>query len=178
VVKAGDVVEGRDGAAEVGRDAGVGVADEEGEVKLREERRGDDGRIVGFGVGGEGVRGLRLVVFFAADVGLAVGFFVPVREAVHVAVGKTVRVAIGEAIGANTFLLSAERGGNGWWFAIWRHEVVNDILDEDSLALLSDEYVSVLERAKSERRGKCSASAAQQPQNCDKQMFVGVKQPG
>ena len=54
------------------------------------------------------------VVFFAADVGLAVGFFVPVGEAVYVAVGKAVRVAIGEAVSADAFLFSAERGGDGW----------------------------------------------------------------
>lgn len=78
VVEAGEVVKGGDRAPEVRGDAGMRVADEEGEVEFGEKGRGDDGGVVGFGEGVEWVRGLGFVVFLAADVGLAVGFFVPV----------------------------------------------------------------------------------------------------
>lgn len=58
VVEACLVVEGWDGASEVGGDAGVRVADKEGEVEAGEEVGGHDGWVVGLGLGVEGVRRL------------------------------------------------------------------------------------------------------------------------
>lgn len=42
----------------------------------------------------------------------------------------------------NTLLLAAEGGCNGRCLSLGRYQVVDDILDEDSLALFEDEYAS------------------------------------
>ena len=121
------------------------VADEEGEMEFLEHRGRNDGWIVGFGVCIVRIGCLGFIVFFAADVGLAVAVSVSID--LYVAVGLAIRGSIWQAVGLSTdaLLLAAERGRDAWCFAIWRNQIVNDIFNEDSLALLEGEYDSECE---------------------------------
>lgn len=95
-VEAGDFVQGRDGAAEVGGHAEVRVADEEGEVEARQELLGHHGGIAGLG--------LRVVRVGLAGPGLGVtvlsGLVLAVAALFGVAVGHASFVTGGLSIGA------------------------------------------------------------------------------
>ena len=145
VVEAGDFVQGRDGAAVVGRDAGARVADQEGEVELPEDGGGDDGRVVGLGGRGVGVGWLGDVL---GAVG-AVRGLQTVRVRAPVALdgggvgGGRGRGGEGRAaLRADAFLGAEERGGDRGWCAVGRDEVVRYVLDEEAFALLSGKYAA------------------------------------
>ena len=99
MVETGFVVEWRDGTAEVGGNAGVWVTDQEGEVEVLEHLGGNHGGIARFGVGVVRVWRLRLIILFAADVGLTVGLLVSICEPIGVTIGMTIGMTIGVAVG-------------------------------------------------------------------------------
>lgn len=59
--------------------------------------------------------------------------------AIRIPIGNSVGMAIGHAVGANALLLalSAQGWSNGCFFALWRYQIMSDVLDEKTLSLLN-----------------------------------------
>lgn len=158
VVEACHLVEGRNGAAEVGGDTVVGVADEEGKMELGEDFRGHHGRIAWLGCRVVRVRLpgscrfhrrgvvqrsvaiqpiLGPVLYWACAIQL-LGVVAVGVGAVAGAVGANGRMgsSLSVRLGAHAPLDSVQRWRNAGGFAVWWEEVVHDVLHEDTLALL------------------------------------------
>lgn len=137
VVKAGDIVQRWDGASVVGRDAIVGIADEKGEMEKRQKLGGHHGWVsrLGFCVVRVGSPLPRRLPRDAHAVNsCSIGAINPV--------GVTVGLAIDMAIGADSALQFQQRRSNACWLSVRGDEIVNDVFDEDSLALYIDRVSS------------------------------------
>ena len=117
VVEAGQPVEWRDRASVVGGNTGMRIADQEGEMEFVQHVGWNDCRILVLGVGVEWVwGGGRSPVgvidsIDAIDMLLALGF-------------------------SSDATFNAQQGWcNAGWLTFGRHEVVDDVLDEQALAL-------------------------------------------
>ena len=162
IIEPGDIVQRGDGAPVVRRDTEMGIADEEGKMETRPDLRGHHGGITRFGLrvvrvgmflnrGSAGLhleadRGSREV---NAAVGLEVALTVGIRPVLHhpilafflrvVAVddfcvnGRAVPVH--HALCAYAAFEPPQRRSNADRLLVGRKEVVNDVFDEDSLAL-------------------------------------------
>lgn len=97
----------------------MGITDEEGKVELGEKFLGHHGGITWLWLCGVRVLGRLLGALSPFD--MAVAF----HTVVSMAVG----------FGANTTLHSKQRWRNAGWLPAWGKEIVDDVLDENSLAL-------------------------------------------
>lgn len=162
-MEARDLVERRYGTAVVGGYGAAGVADEEGPVEATEHIGGhhswilfflDSGRCgavdVPVGVCGNIVGGVgsHRLVCWAIDE--AIGVVIDVAVLARVVVGL---VAVGQ------WVATEQRRGKMNGFALWREQVVCNILDKDSLALhFGGWWVSICLRMIGETgSGRCSA---------------------
>lgn len=107
VAEARDVVEGRDGAAPVARDAVLRVADEEGEVELAQNLIRDHGRV------------------------LEVGVLATVDDTIR----DSLRGGSAQSACTDAALDCLQRRGDGREALIRWREVVSDVFDEDTLVL-------------------------------------------
>lgn len=152
VVEASHLVEGRDGAAEVGGDTVVGIADKEGKMELGEDLRGHHGgiarlgcRVVRVRLPGGGRFHRRGVVQHSVAIQPILGPVLDWACAIQL-LGVVVVGAIGTngrkgsslsvRLGAHATLDSVQRWRDAGGFAVWREEVVHDVLHENALALL------------------------------------------
>lgn len=113
VVEAGELIQWRYGAAEIRRNAGMRIANQEREVKIRKTFSRDDCGIIRFR------RSIEWVRSFLA---------VPIREG-------TIGASSAMSLCADPTLLTLKRWCNCSRLPFWRHEVVDDVLDEQTLSL-------------------------------------------
>jgi hypothetical protein len=116
IVESGKLVEWRDGAAVIGWDARVRVTDQESKVKFGEHVGRDDGGVVGLCFG----------VIWCESVLTARACTIDVID------------TIGDcAVRSDSALDALQRWCDACWLAAGRHQIVDDILDEDALTLMA-----------------------------------------
>lgn len=149
VVKARDLVQRWDGASVVGRNTVVGIADEEGEMELRQKLGGHHGWVSRLGFCVVRVGSLlprRISVDAHAVNSCSIGAINPV--------GVTVGMSIDVIVGTDAALQFQQRRRNACWLSVRGNEIVNDVFDEDSLALYIDKQgkLQIPDEASTKRR--------------------------